>query len=162
MRDELLKFVSGKLLKVKTGKQTKILALVIVKDREHLEELLKEKQYAFFLADASIKVMKEAINAVENGEEYISKSLSKQLLLCLTAEKTRSLKRLFGEKLTCREAEIAELIAHGLTSKLISGNLFISIDTVITHRKNIFRKLSINNAAALVKYIENKNKKNHK
>jgi DNA-binding CsgD family transcriptional regulator len=39
-----------------------------------------------------------------------------------------------------------------LTNIQISQQLFISIDTVDTHRKNLYTKLNINNTALLVRY----------
>jgi len=43
--------------------------------------------------------------------------------------------------LTYREIEIAQLIATGMTTKDIAGKLFLSVDTIKTHRKNIIKKL---------------------
>ena len=37
----------------------------------------------------------------------------------------------------------------------MASKLFLSIDTVKTHRKNLMRKLMINNTAGLVKYALN-------
>lgn len=48
-------------------------------------------------------------------------------------------------KLTKREIEIIDQIANGFPSKEIADNLFISIRTVETHRKNIKQKLGFNN-----------------
>lgn len=46
------------------------------------------------------------------------------------------------EQLTKRETEILKWIAKGLTNEAISKKLFISEETVETHRKNIKRKLN--------------------
>jgi DNA-binding CsgD family transcriptional regulator len=46
------------------------------------------------------------------------------------------------EKLTKREIEILKLIAKGISNEAISHQLFISEETVETHRKNIKRKLN--------------------
>ena len=48
--------------------------------------------------------------------------------------------------LTKTETEILKLIAIGLTTKEIAERRFSSFHTVNTHRKNIFRKLGVNNA----------------
>lgn len=53
--------------------------------------------------------------------------------------------------LTKREKEITKLIAEGYNSDEISQKLFTSKATIITHRKNIFYKLEVNNIAGLVK-----------
>jgi DNA-binding NarL/FixJ family response regulator len=54
--------------------------------------------------------------------------------------------------LTHSETEIVKCIAEGLTTKQIAMHKHISVHTVMTHRKNIFRKLSVNNASELVMY----------
>jgi len=41
---------------------------------------------------------------------------------------------------TKREKDVLSLIASGLTSEMIATHLFISVDTVKTHRKNIIKK----------------------
>lgn len=54
--------------------------------------------------------------------------------------------------LSQREKEIVGCIVRGMTNKEIAEKLFISIHTVVTHRKNISRKLQIHSAAGLTIY----------
>ena len=54
--------------------------------------------------------------------------------------------------LSLREKEIVECIVKGMTNKEIAEKLFISVHTVITHRRNITRKLQIHSAAGLTIY----------
>ena len=49
------------------------------------------------------------------------------------------------ETLTNRELQILRHIAEGRNNKDISGLLFLSIETVKSHIKNIFKKLHVNN-----------------
>ena len=56
------------------------------------------------------------------------------------------------ETLSEREKEIVGCIVRGMTNKEIADKLFISINTVLTHRKNISRKLSIHSVAGLTIY----------
>lgn len=49
-----------------------------------------------------------------------------------------------------REAEILILMSQGLSSQEVSAALKVSIATVETHRKNIIRKLKVNNSTAAV------------
>lgn len=50
------------------------------------------------------------------------------------------------------EKEIVGCIVRGMTNKEIAEKLFISVHTVMTHRKNITRKLQIHSAAGLTIY----------
>jgi LuxR family transcriptional regulator, transcriptional regulator of spore coat protein len=52
--------------------------------------------------------------------------------------------------LTKRELEILALIAKELTTEQIANNLKISIATVETHRRNMFKKTSVQSVVGLV------------
>ena len=54
------------------------------------------------------------------------------------------------EKLSDREKEVLDCIASGLTTQEIGEKLFISKNTVETHRKNLLYKLKARNTAELV------------
>ncbi len=57
-----------------------------------------------------------------------------------------------GEELSSREKEILVCVAKGMLNKEIADKLCLSIYTVITHRKNITRKLGIKTVAGLTLY----------
>ena len=54
--------------------------------------------------------------------------------------------------LTAREKEILQLISKGLISKQIADKLYISINTVNTHRQRILEKLKADNSIEAIKY----------
>lgn len=55
-------------------------------------------------------------------------------------------------KLSSREIEILGLIAKGLISKQIADKLYISVNTVNTHRQRIIEKLNVSNTAEAIQY----------
>ncbi|MGW8122258.1 response regulator transcription factor [Roseivirga echinicomitans] len=55
-----------------------------------------------------------------------------------------------NEQFTDREFEIINLLAEGNSAKEIASELFVTLDTVKTHRKNILRKTEARNTTALV------------
>ncbi len=55
-------------------------------------------------------------------------------------------------KLSSREREILGLISKGLISKQIADKLFISVNTVNTHRQRIIEKLNVSNTAEAIQY----------
>lgn len=69
-----------------------------------------------------------------------------------TAEAQGKEKAAVPEFLSEREKEIVGCIVRGMTNKEVAEKLFISINTVLTHRKNISRKLSIHSVAGLTIY----------
>lgn len=56
------------------------------------------------------------------------------------------------EALSEREREVIRLVAMGLSNKEIAERMFIAVNTVMTHRRNISRKLDIHSAAGLTIY----------
>ena len=56
------------------------------------------------------------------------------------------------EVISQREKEIVVCVVKGMTNKEIAEKLFLSIHTVITHRRNISKKLQIHSAAGLTIY----------
>ncbi|MBR1504492.1 MAG: helix-turn-helix transcriptional regulator [Prevotella sp.] len=57
-----------------------------------------------------------------------------------------------GEVLSDREKDVVVCVVQGMQNKEIADHLFISINTVITHRRNIARKLQIHSPAGLTIY----------
>lgn len=56
------------------------------------------------------------------------------------------------EQLSDREKEVIISLVQGMSNKEIADHLYISVNTVITHRRNIARKLQIHSAAGLTIY----------
>lgn len=56
------------------------------------------------------------------------------------------------DMLSEREREIVACIARGMSNRDVADKLFISVNTVLTHRKNIFRKLDIHTISGLTIY----------
>lgn len=57
-----------------------------------------------------------------------------------------------NDELTAREKEVLRLVALGHSNKIIADKLFISIHTVISHRKNISEKTGIKSISGLTVY----------
>ena len=57
-----------------------------------------------------------------------------------------------ADTLSDREKDVIVSLVQGMTNKEIADHLCISINTVITHRRNIARKLQIHSPAGLTIY----------
>ena len=53
-------------------------------------------------------------------------------------------------RLTCREAEVLQLLARGCTYIQVGDRLRMSVHTVESHVKNVYRKLNVHSARAAV------------
>ncbi|HPI53425.1 MAG TPA: response regulator transcription factor [Chitinophagaceae bacterium] len=128
-----------------------ILALSTYNQGKFIVSMLEAGASGYLLKNAERHEIVHAIKTVAEGKEYLGFELSK----IYHAAKEKSEQKPI---LTKREKEILKLIYSGQTNAQISALLFISMDTVDTHRKNIYTKLNVNNIASLVKYVsENDN-----
>jgi DNA-binding NarL/FixJ family response regulator len=51
-------------------------------------------------------------------------------------------------ELTVREAQVLELIARGCSSREIADALYLSVNSVKTHTRNLYRKIGVSNRAS--------------
>ena len=73
-------------------------------------------------------------------------------VLFLIEKKVNNQVEVKNHKLSIREIEVLGLIMQGLTNLEIAEKLFISFETVRSHRKNILEKSGAKNTAALINY----------
>jgi DNA-binding NarL/FixJ family response regulator len=64
-------------------------------------------------------------------------------------------KALVGAGISSREKDIIQLMLNGLGNKDIAERLFISLNTVKTHNRNIFRKMNVKSRFELVMKLKN-------
>ncbi|MDL2208539.1 LuxR C-terminal-related transcriptional regulator [Parabacteroides sp. OttesenSCG-928-O15] len=88
---------------------------------------------------------------------YICKNISQEALieklqLFFTAETTVLSQGEGNKDLSARETDVLQLIVKGITNKEIADKLNISLNTVLTHRKNITAKLGIKTVSGLTFY----------
>lgn len=84
-----------------------------------------------------------------NSEKRIILNLFKEIAGKKEFKESRKLK---PWELSAREETVVKYIALGKTNKEIADNLFLSPHTIITHRKNISRKLGIKSASGITVY----------
>ena len=89
----------------------------------------------------------------ERCEGHLSEESDREVIdlisALLTAEEGE---REVAEELTPRERDIVIGVVKGMTNKEIADKLFISVNTVTTHRRNIVKKLDIHSASGLTVY----------
>ncbi|SFH86909.1 response regulator transcription factor [Halpernia frigidisoli] len=144
----------------KRKKSLKIISLSICNDLKKVKTLFQVGIDGFMEVKGGFPQLLEAMKKVELGEFYMCECLKNKLVDSFThpnqpVENLKIYEKI--ETLTKREFEVMESICKGLKSKEISDLLFISTNTVETHRRNIFHKLDVNNSISLVKLaLENK------
>lgn len=85
----------------------------------------------------------KVLKSIENGGAYMTPKVAKKVMEFFSSPKK------VLEPLSEREHEIANTILDGLSYKMIAEKMFISLDTVRSHIKNIYKKLNINSKTEL-------------
>ena len=105
----------------------------------------------------SIKLQETSITGIEFGADIPHDSNARSTDLGSTVLITgKILAAVDGEtadeQLSDREKDVIIALVQGMSNKEIADHLFISVNTVITHRRNIARKLQIHSPAGLTIY----------
>jgi len=94
-------------------------------------------------------------NRIDSNLPYIETDFSADRIIYIVKE-TFSNSKVFSEnqdnELSSREVDVLKCVALGMSNKEIADKLYISIHTVITHRKNITAKLDIKSTSGLTIY----------
>lgn len=98
-----------------------------------------------------IDALPRVLEGVVRGEAAISRTLTMRLVEVLRAVPTdgRGLRPVRSE-LTNREWEVIDLLAGGASTREVSEQLVLTIDTVYTHVKNVMRKLEVSSRSQAV------------
>lgn len=104
------------------------------------------RNFSVLLKDSSLDEVRDCLRFASRRQNYVCARMQ-ELLFRPQAESREE-----DVRLTHTETEILKDIALGLTTREIAERRISSFHTVNTHRKNIFRKLGVNNAHEATKY----------
>ncbi len=121
----------------------KVIGMSTFNDRSYISQMIQSGADGFLVKSASREEIEKAIPLVLEGQLYLSVDIS--------MSRTEKQHLQHQPVITRREKEILALIADGMTNPQIAEKLFISLNTVDTHRKNLLAKFETNNSAALIK-----------
>lgn len=106
--------------------------------------LAASEHFSIVGKDSSLAELREALRLTVVGRRFICQQAAAILAEPEVQEE--------HPILTKTEAEVLRCIAQGMTTREIAEKRFSSFHTVNTHRKNIFRKLGVNNVHEAIKY----------
>ncbi|HPI38694.1 MAG TPA: response regulator transcription factor [Ignavibacteriaceae bacterium] len=132
---------------LRINKDIKILVLSISPEEKYALKALKLGAAGYLTKDSTPVELLQAIYEVSRGNKYISEELTN-----LISEGWENNQNGLHEKLSEREKEILKLIGRGKTIQQIAASLFISPNTVRTHRAQIMEKLNIRETTGLIHY----------
>lgn len=126
-----------------------VLALSTFNQGTYIRKMMESGASGYLLKNAGKQEIVEAIKIVTKGKTYLSFDAGQALKSDLQQQNAIP-------PLTKREKEVLVNIAAGLTNMQIAEKLFISVDTVDSHRKNLYTKLNVKNTAMLIRFaLEN-------
>ncbi len=130
---------------------TRVVVMTMQDDPRLVKAALRAGADGYLLKSGATEELFQAIEQVWEGRTFTGSGVL--LLEQHQAAKNSHPDKTFARKhgLTRREIEIMRYIGQALNNKDIASHLFISDQTVSVHRKNIMRKLRVNNTATLIK-----------
>ena len=127
----------------------KVLAFTMFEQTEAIEQMIDAGASGYILKNSSLVEVLNAIRLVAKGEQFFGKNVNVNALKKKNTSKKKG-------TLTKRQIEILALVAKGKTSREIANQLFIGVQTVETHRKNMIRILGLHGKGELLRYALDK------
>lgn len=137
-------------------KKVNVIVLTMHRNAEYARRCINMGASGYILKDDVYEHLNRAIYDVRAGK----KSFSPDVLTMAVehwAESEEDPAQGSVQILTKREKAVLVLLARGLTSRKIGGELGIGVRTVESHRANIMNKLKIHTTAGLVKFAVGRN-----
>ena len=140
---------------VKQRPGTKVLILSMYSDEQYVRNALDAGAKGYILKNAIENDLTRAVKSVAAGEQYLAPELSGALI---KAMQTGGFEKSADpyERLTQREKQVLQLIAHGKSNKEIAVMLDLSVNTVAVHRANLMSALGVHKTAELVLFAVKK------
>lgn len=130
-----------------------IVMLTVYEDDSQIFDSLRAGASGYILKRTPLNEILVAIKDVNSGGAPMTPSIAKRVLKFFN----ESSKKLDEYNLTPREKEILQELTNGLSYKKIAETLFISLDTVRSHIKNIYHKLHVSSkSGAVAKALKDK------
>jgi len=114
----------------------------IFDDDQHVFPALRAGAQGYLLKDQGQEAITALLQGIIAGQPPLSPAVARKLL-----SHFRVAPELAHPRLTDRETEVLRLIARGLTTAEVARNLNISVNTVPSHIKEIYRKLNVSSRA---------------
>ncbi len=125
-----------------------MMVLTVYDNNDNVFSALKAGAVSYLLKSTPPEKVIEAIEEVFKGGSPISSQIARKVIEAFAVkEKTNN----YFQDLSRREQEILEQLSKGYRYKEIADKLFVSIETVRTHIRNIYEKLHVNNRAEALK-----------
>jgi DNA-binding NarL/FixJ family response regulator len=137
---------------LKASPNIRVLVLTAHETEDYFFRVLEAGAHGFLVKDAASTELVAAVRAVHQGGVFLHPPLARRLVDDYLQRVSTGEERNTYQGLTPREREILKLIGEGYTNQEIALKLYLSINTVQTHRSRTMEKLNLHSRAELMKY----------
>ncbi|MDX1462261.1 MAG: response regulator transcription factor [Marinirhabdus sp.] len=127
-----------------------IIMLTTFEETDVIFKALSNGACSYVSKRVSLEKISEAVSVVHEGGSYMSPSIARKIANFYMPKSERE------HVLTSRQMQIVNGIVSGKSYKAIAEELFVSLNTVRSHIKNIYNLLDINSKAELINKSFNK------
>ncbi|TJZ59869.1 response regulator transcription factor [Sphingobacterium olei] len=133
----------------KKSSATQVVMFTVFDDRDNLFQALCAGASGYLLKSTPLFEVEERLLEVMKGGSVMSPQVARLVFEHFNPHlNKRSNARI--EQLTPREIEIVALLQQGASYKKVAEQIFVSVDTVKFHIRNIYAKLQVNSRAELI------------
>jgi DNA-binding NarL/FixJ family response regulator len=126
-----------------------ILMVTMFEDDDSVFAAMRAGARGYLLKDADREELTSAVRAVARGEAIFSPAIAQRMIRYFAALPQNAAAITFPE-LTEREREILDLMAQGLSNRVIANRLVLSLKTVQNHVSHVFSKLQVADRAEAI------------
>ncbi len=127
----------------------KILILTVHESIHYAVRVLESGALGYVVKTAAAQELVDAIRAVQQGDVYISRSVSQKVLQHLRRPRAD---RIGVGSLSTREFELLRVLGAGLSLKECADRLGISTSTASTYRARLMEKLNLRSTAEIIRF----------
>lgn len=122
---------------------TDIIMFSVYDDSERIFQAFCAGASGYVLKNTQLTDLRKAILTVHAGEAVMSPAIAKKVIAHFRPSNDNG-------PLTHTEQRVVQLLTDGLSYKMIAARMQVSINTVGSHIKNIYKKLQVNSKAEVI------------
>src|SRR5690606_22382191 len=135
--------------------RSNVVILTVSEEADELSQALRDGARGYLVKNIDAEALTTAIRRAASGEPVIADSMTAKLVDRFREQAAQGTGAAAGgerTRLTAREREIVQCLAHGASNKVIARQLDIAESTVKIHVQNILKKLNLTSRVQVAVY----------
>lgn len=124
-----------------------IIMISVMEDSQHIFEALQNGAIGYLIKKVGPDELVQAVKDAYAGGSPMSPVIARKVIASMQTQPKKRIKEL---NLTNREKDVLKLLAEGHSYQAIADEIYLSVDGVGYHIRNIYRKLQVNSKAEAV------------